>query len=111
MLRLLRLLFVSLVRSFCSRRDLLLENLSLRQQLAVLKLCLAKIRSGPKSVGFDTTSIGFRTPIFARRKRVGVSWRLTNRPQHTRREQVDTPPPGTFHRVLVKVEHLYAARS
>ena len=37
MLRLLRLLFVSLVRSFCSRRDLLLENLSLRQQLAVLK--------------------------------------------------------------------------
>src|ERR1035437_8731613 len=74
-------------------------------------LCLAKIRSGPKRVGFDTTSIGFRTPIFARRKRVGVSWRLTNRPQHTRREQVDTPPPGTFHRVLVKVQHLYAARS
>src|ERR1017187_5044303 len=37
MLRLLRLLFVSFVRSFCSRRDLLLENLSLRQQLAVLK--------------------------------------------------------------------------
>src|ERR1035438_10036786 len=37
MLRLLRLLFVSLVRSFCSRRDLLLENLSLWQQLAVLK--------------------------------------------------------------------------
>src|ERR1022692_1508319 len=37
MLRLLRLLFVLFVRSFCSRRDLLLENLALRQQLAVLK--------------------------------------------------------------------------
>ena len=37
MLRLLRLLFVLFVRSFCSRRDLLLENLALRQQLALLK--------------------------------------------------------------------------
>src|SRR3984885_11526970 len=37
MLRLLRLLFVLFVRSFCSRRDLLLENLALRQQLAVVK--------------------------------------------------------------------------
>ena len=37
MLRLLRLLFVLFVRSFCSRRDLLLENLALRQQLAILK--------------------------------------------------------------------------
>ena len=37
MLRLLRLLFVLFVRSFCCRRDLLLENLCLRQQLAVLK--------------------------------------------------------------------------
>ena len=37
MLRLLRLLFVLFNRSFCSRRDLLLENLALRQQLAVLK--------------------------------------------------------------------------
>jgi hypothetical protein len=37
MLRLLRLLFDLLDRSSCSRRDLLLENLSLRQQLAVLK--------------------------------------------------------------------------
>src|ERR1035437_2995821 len=37
MLRLLRLLFVFAARSFCSRRDLLLENLALRQQLAVLK--------------------------------------------------------------------------
>jgi putative transposase len=36
MLRPLRLLFVLLVRSFSFRRDLLLENLSLRQQLAVL---------------------------------------------------------------------------
>jgi hypothetical protein len=37
MLRLLGLLFVLLVRSFCFRRDLLLENLALRQQLAVLE--------------------------------------------------------------------------
>jgi putative transposase len=37
MLRLLRLLFVLFARSFCSRRDLLLENLALRQQLAILK--------------------------------------------------------------------------
>jgi hypothetical protein len=36
MLRSLRLLFVSTTRLFCSRRDLLLENLALRQQLAVL---------------------------------------------------------------------------
>jgi len=37
MLRLLRLLFVLAARSFRSRRDLLLENLALRQQLTVLK--------------------------------------------------------------------------
>jgi transposase InsO family protein len=37
MLRLLKLLFDLLVRSVRSRRDLLLENLALRQQLAVLK--------------------------------------------------------------------------
>ena len=37
MLRQLRLLFVALARSFRSRRDLLLENLALRQQLAVLR--------------------------------------------------------------------------
>jgi len=37
MLRLLRLLLVLTVRSFRSRRDLILENLALRQQLAVLK--------------------------------------------------------------------------
>ena len=37
MLRLLRLLFVLALRSFRSRRGLLLENLTLRQQLAVLK--------------------------------------------------------------------------
>jgi hypothetical protein len=37
MLRLLRLLFVLTVRSLYSRRDLLLENLALRQQLAVLR--------------------------------------------------------------------------
>lgn len=37
MLRLFRLLFVLFVRSVRSRRDLLLENLALRQQLAVLK--------------------------------------------------------------------------
>jgi putative transposase len=37
MLRLLRLLFALIFRSFRSRRDLLLENLALRQQLAVWK--------------------------------------------------------------------------
>jgi transposase InsO family protein len=37
MLRLLRLLFVLAARPIRSRRDLLLENLALRQQLAVLK--------------------------------------------------------------------------
>ena len=37
MLRSLKLLFVLALRSYCSRRDLLLENLALRQQLAVLK--------------------------------------------------------------------------
>ena len=37
MLRSLTLLFASLIRSVRSRRDLLLENLALRQQLAVLK--------------------------------------------------------------------------
>jgi hypothetical protein len=37
MLRLLRLLFVLVVRFFCSRRDLLLENLALSQQLSVLR--------------------------------------------------------------------------
>jgi putative transposase len=37
MLRLLRLLLVLVFRSVCSRRDLLLENLALRQQLGVLK--------------------------------------------------------------------------
>ena len=35
--RSLRLLFVTLIRSACSRRDRLLENLALRQQLGVLK--------------------------------------------------------------------------
>jgi hypothetical protein len=37
MLRLLRLLLVLLIRSARSRRDLLLENLTLRRQLGVLK--------------------------------------------------------------------------
>lgn len=37
MLRSLKLLFVLLFQSARSRRDLLLENLALRQQLAVLK--------------------------------------------------------------------------
>jgi putative transposase len=37
MLRLLKLHFVLVVRSFRSRRDLVLENLALRQQLAVWK--------------------------------------------------------------------------
>ncbi len=38
MLCMLRLLSILSVRIFCSRRDLLLENLALRQQLAVLTL-------------------------------------------------------------------------
>jgi hypothetical protein len=37
MLRLLRLLFALIKQSFCTRGNLLLENLALRQQLAVLK--------------------------------------------------------------------------
>jgi putative transposase len=37
MLRLLRLLSIVIIQLFHSRRDLLLENLALRQQLAVLK--------------------------------------------------------------------------
>jgi len=37
MLRLLRLLFLLFTRTFHSRRELLLENLVLRQQLAVFK--------------------------------------------------------------------------
>ena len=37
MFRLLGLLVESLYRCFCSRRDLLLENLALRQQLAIFK--------------------------------------------------------------------------
>jgi hypothetical protein len=37
MLRLLRLLVVLSTRNLCSRRDLVLENLALRQQLGVLK--------------------------------------------------------------------------
>ena len=37
MLSLLRFVFVLIVRFFRSRRELLMENLALRQQLAVLK--------------------------------------------------------------------------
>ena len=37
MLRSLKLLFDLIVQSCCSRRDLLLENLALRQQLTILK--------------------------------------------------------------------------
>jgi hypothetical protein len=48
MLRLLKLIFGVLVRSFRARRDLLLENLALRQQLCALarRLSLAKMSSG-----------------------------------------------------------------
>ena len=46
MLRLIRLLFVPLVRAFCSRCDLLLENLALHQQLSVLKECRPVPRFG-----------------------------------------------------------------
>src|ERR1039458_7845579 len=52
MLRLLRLLFVLFVRSFCSRRDLLLENLALRQQLAVLKERRPRPRFSPSDSFF-----------------------------------------------------------
>src|ERR1035437_2488900 len=44
MLRLLRLLFVLTVRSLYSRRGLLLENLALRQQLAVLRKRHPRVR-------------------------------------------------------------------
>lgn len=44
MLRPLRLLFVLTVRSCYSRRDLLLENLALRQQLAVLRKKHPRVR-------------------------------------------------------------------
>ena len=36
-------------------------------------VCLAKIPSGTKSVGFDTTSFSFSLPIFAQRGRPGAS--------------------------------------
>jgi hypothetical protein len=44
MLHLLRLLFVRATRSFHPRRDLLLENLALRQQLAALKGWCLRVR-------------------------------------------------------------------
>jgi hypothetical protein len=44
MIHLLKLIFGVLVRSFRPRRDLLLENLALRQQLAVL----ARRRAQPR---------------------------------------------------------------
>jgi len=44
MLRLLRLLFALTTRSLHSRRDLLLENLALRQQLAVLRKRYPRVR-------------------------------------------------------------------
>jgi putative transposase len=47
MLRLLRLLLVLLTRLFCSRRDLLIENLALRQQLAVLRRRHPQTRFAP----------------------------------------------------------------
>jgi hypothetical protein len=51
MLRLLRLLPFLATRSFRSRRDLLLENLALRQQLAVLKERRPKARlAGPEKM-------------------------------------------------------------
>ena len=44
MLRLLQVIFGVLVRSFRARGDLLLENLALRQQLAVLSRCRPRPR-------------------------------------------------------------------
>ena len=49
MLRLLKLIFGVLVRSFRARRDLLLENLALRQQLCAL----ARRRPQPRFSNFD----------------------------------------------------------
>ena len=46
MLGLLRLLFVLPTQFLRSRRDLLLENLALRQQLAVLRQCHPQLRFG-----------------------------------------------------------------
>jgi hypothetical protein len=46
MFRLLQLLFGSLIRLFYSRHELLLENLALRQQLAVLKARKRQWRPG-----------------------------------------------------------------
>jgi hypothetical protein len=47
MFELLRLWFGILLRSFHTRRSLMLENLALRQQLAVLKRMHRKPRLGP----------------------------------------------------------------
>jgi len=55
MLRLLRLLFVLAARSFHSRRDLLLENLALRQQLAVLNARRPRPRFSASDKLFWTT--------------------------------------------------------
>jgi hypothetical protein len=44
MVRLFLLILRSFTRLLCSRRDLLLENLALRQQLAVLKARRPKVR-------------------------------------------------------------------
>jgi Class II Aldolase and Adducin N-terminal domain len=59
MLRLLRLLLVLVTRCSCSRRDLLLENLALRQQLMALK----QKHRRPRVTGccFGETQIFWRT--------------------------------------------------
>lgn len=57
MLRLLKLIFGVFVRSFRARRDLLLENLALRQQLAVL----ARRRPQPKFSKGDSGMLSVAT--------------------------------------------------
>jgi hypothetical protein len=60
MLRLLRL-FVGLVRRcFCSRRDLLLENLVLRQQLSVFKQRRQRPPLAPFDMGLKKETPGER---------------------------------------------------
>jgi hypothetical protein len=61
MLRLFRPLFVLLARFVRSRRDLLLENLALRQQLAVLK----KRHPQPRFMASDKIVLGDVTAALA----------------------------------------------
>jgi len=63
MIHLLKLIFGVLVRSFRPRRDLLLENLALRQQLAVL----ARRRAQPRFSNDLLPSLQITEPLCFRR--------------------------------------------